>query len=375
MVAGVTSPPPRWLAVVGYARVVLKRVALPLVVAFALASCGGDGDEAAERATTTSPSAPPIESPAVGEGQEWIVFHGVSLGFTLIRPDGTGNHVILDELPGDQLHPDWSPDGSRLAFVQATDDATWDIWISDPRGTNPEPLLAEYPAELTGLIWDNPAWSRDGSRIAMIGYDGNPNLELPTRAVLAIVNVATDNVSVPFDFAIDDPVPLLSFPRWAPDGNAIVLTVGRLDKNLNVTGEAIAVTTLAGGTWSTPVVITPFDDFASRPDWHPTDDLIVFGTHDVGGLQSTDKPSNLFTVRPDGNGLTRVTDFGPGEERASQPTWTSDGRIIFTHITGAADEKRDIAFINPDGSSLEGVAGPDAVGVGNRPHPRLRPVP
>ncbi len=58
--------------------------------------------------------------------------------------------------------------------------------------------------------------------------------------------------------------------------------------------------------------------------------------------------STSFTVRPDGSGLTRVTEFGPGEERASQPTWTSDGRIIFTHSTGAADEKGNIAFINPD---------------------------
>jgi Tol biopolymer transport system component len=283
--------------------------------------------------------------------------------------------VILDELPGDQLHPDWSPDGSQLAFVQATDDATWDVWVSDPRGNDPEPLLSEYPAELQGLIWDTPAWSRDGSRIAMIGYEGNPNLELPTRSVLAIVDVATDEVSVPFDFALDDPVPGLSFPRWSPDGNAMALTVGRFDENLDFTGEAVAVTTLEGDTWSTPVVITPFDDFASRPDWHPTEDVIVFGTHDVGYLPSTDKPSNLFTVRPDGSGLTRVTDFGPGEERASQPTWTSDGRIIFAYVTGPNDEKINIAFINRDGSALEVVAGPDAVGLGNRPHPRLRPVP
>lgn len=347
---------------------------MAMVVASAFASCGGDGDGAAERATT-SRTAPANESPAVGEGQDWIAFQGVSLGFTLIRPDGTGNHVILDDLPGDQLHPDWSPDGSQLAFVQASDDATWDTWISDPRGTSPEPLLAEYPAQLEGRIWDNPAWSRDGSRIAMVGYDGNPDLELPTRSALAIVEVATDEVSVPFDFALDDPVPGFSFPRWAPDGKAMVLTVGRFDKKRTFTGEAIAVTTLNGDTWSTPRVITPFDDFATRPDWHPTDDLIVFATHDVGYLQSTDKPSNLFTVRPDGSALTQVTDFGPGEERASQPTWTRDGRIIFTYITGADDEKLNIAFVNRDGSDLEVVAGPDVVGERNRPHPRLRPVP
>lgn len=353
----------------------LKRVAVPLVVAIVLASCGGDRDEAAERTTTASPEPTKVESADVGEGEEWIAFHGVSLGFTLIRPDGMGNHVILDKLPGDQLHPDWSPDGSQLAFVQATDDATWDIWISDPRGANPEPLLADYPAKLKGLIWDNPAWSRDGSQIAMIGYKGNPNLGLPTRSVLAIVDVATDEVSVAFNFALDDPVPGLSFPRWSPDGDAMVLTVGRFDKNREFTGEAIAVTTLKGDTWSTPDVITPFDDFATRPDWHPTEDLIVFGTYDVGYLQSTDEPSNLFTVRPDGRRLTPVTDFGPGEERASQPTWTSDGRIIFTHISGTGDRQLSIAFINRDGSGLKRVAGPDAVGEGNRPHPRLRPVP
>lgn len=42
---------------VSYRREVLKRAVLPFVVAFALAGCGGDGDEATERATTTSPSA------------------------------------------------------------------------------------------------------------------------------------------------------------------------------------------------------------------------------------------------------------------------------------------------------------------------------
>jgi Tol biopolymer transport system component len=101
----------------------------------------------------------------------------------------------------------------------------------------------------------------------------------------------------------------------------------------------------------------------------------VFATYDVGYLASTDKPSNLFTIRPDGSGLTQVTDFGLSEERSSQPTWTSDGRIIFDYITGANDEKINIAFLNREGPGLELVAGPDAVGLGNRPHPRLRPVP
>lgn len=34
-----------------------------------------------------------------------------------------------------------------------------------------------------------------------------------------------------------------------------------------------------------------------------------------------------------------------------------------------------VAFIDADGSGLETAIGTDGVGIRNRPHPRLRPVP
>jgi hypothetical protein len=76
---------------------------------------------------------------------------------------------------------------------------------------------------------------------------------------------------------------------------------------------------------------------------------------------------------PDGTELTAITSFGPGEERASQPTWTADGRILFTHVTGENDATREIALLNADGSGLEVVVTADEIGY-NRPHPRMRPV-
>jgi WD40 repeat protein len=191
----------------------------------------------------------PSEAPAVDDGQEWIVFQGAPLGLSLIQPDGSGNHVILGP-PGDQLHADWSPDGSQIAYVQGRDGRSADL---DYRPTGHEPATAGV-------------------------------------------------------------------------------------------------------------------------DWHPTDDLIVFCTNDVGGLQVTDEPSNLFTVRSDGSKLSQITDYGPGKERASQPTWTADGRIIFDHITGANDERGTVAFIKSDGSGLEIAVGNEFIGESNRPHPRLRPV-
>lgn len=346
-----------------------------IVTTLVLAACGSPS---ASPGASTEPSATAVESvppsgtaslpPTVGAGEEWIVFQGVPLGLSLVRPDGTGGHVILGP-PGDQVHADWSPDGSQIVYVQ-TSDTSSEIWLTDPQGTDPTPLVTDYPPELDGLFWDNPSWSRDGLKIATVGYAGNPNAELPARSVLAIIEVASGEFTIVGEYAQADGA-LHSFPRWSPDDDAFVINVDHFTGE-EFLGSTIAVVRQTDTGWAAPEEITDVG-WWQRPDWHPTDDLIVFCSYDIGGFASTDDPSNLFTIRTDGTEMTQVTDFGPGEERASQPTWTSDGRIIFTYVTGSDDAQREIAFINADGSGLEIV---DAVvGENNRPHPRLRPVP
>jgi Tol biopolymer transport system component len=296
------------------------------------------------------------------------VLQGARQGLTFVRPDGTGNHVILGP-PGEQLHPDWSPDGSRIAYVQASDRASSNR-ITDPLGAT-EPLLAEDPPDMAGLFWENPAWSPDGTTIATVAYEGDPRTDLPTRSVLALIDVASGAVTVVGELASADGA-LHSFPRWSPDGNALVISRDRFQGDDYLGGE-IAVIRRTGEGWSEPQPITDIVP-GPRVDWHPTDDLIVYSTNDVGGVPQSDDPSNLFTIGSDGSGLTQITDYGPGEERASQPSWTSDGRIIFTHITGVSDELLTVAFIDADGSNLETAIVSSLVGPGNRPHPRLRPV-
>jgi Tol biopolymer transport system component len=335
--------------------------AVSLVMLIALAACGSDDAADAGPSPTETP-------PSLGQDEPWIVFHGVALGLTLARPDGSDLHTILQ---GETVHPDWSPDGSEIAYVKV-EDGRGQVWLTDAAGQEPRPLLDSYPSGLEGLYWENPAWSRDGARMAMVGYDGDPNNDAPARSVLAIVDIATGELTVAGELALADGR-LHSFPRWSPDGDALVMNIDHFTGEI-YDGSTVAVSRSKGGGWTAPAAITDVGEFG-RVDWHPSEDLIVFGSYDIGGFQDTDEPTNLFTIRPDGSERRPVTDFGPGEERASQPTWTSDGHILFTYVTGDGDLDRAVAQVDADGSNLEILIEPELVGSGNRPHPRLRPLP
>jgi hypothetical protein len=68
---------------------------------------------------TPTPTATPSPTPmAIKDGEPWIVyvwFEETQVLF-LTRPDGTDVHRILADISGELAHPDWSPDGQKLAF-------------------------------------------------------------------------------------------------------------------------------------------------------------------------------------------------------------------------------------------------------------------
>ncbi len=346
-------------------RSLIVRALVAVLLVLSLGACSSSDDDGASSTTTTEPRST-TSAPVVGDGEEWIAFQGVPLGISLIRADGSGSHVILGP-PGDQRYPDWSPDGSEIAYVQ-DDGSSTTVMITDVRGENARSLVESPPADLEGLFWVNPAWSRDGSEIAMVGYDSDPNQTAPGRSVLAAVEVATGEITRVGELTEGR---LHSFPRWSPDGQAIVLNVDHFT-GAAYDGATVAVIRDRGDNWSAPKEITEVGQYG-RVDWHPTEDLIVFGDYDIGGFDSTDEPTNLYTIRSDGSERTPLTSFGAGAERATQPTWTSDGRIIFTYVTGSEDEVREIALLNADGSGLEVVVSANKIGQHNRPHPRMRP--
>jgi Tol biopolymer transport system component len=134
----------------------------------------------------------------------------------------------------------------------------------------------------------------------------------------------------------------------------------------NIVGSSIAVVKADGSEADMPRILTDPAMFGSYPDWSPDGQRIVFSTYPLGSFQDTTKATNLYTIRPDGTELTQVTHFGENDTRASQPTWTPDGKqIIFTHIARNPSNpwgERQIALIDADGSNLTFLPVPDTVG-------------
>jgi Tol biopolymer transport system component len=198
------------------------------------------------------------------------------------------------------MHPDWSPDGSLLAFSaeDATDDdkprelMTIDLWVSQPDGTGAERVL---DCVLPCVDTDDPAWSPDGTQLAFIEFDENDG-----NAVFSLRSMDVKS-KVVTTLAVATGADEFQSPRWSPDGQRVVLELSHWT-DATSSGElaetAIAVVDLRDSA-PAPTVITDWSLWATYPDWHPTEDLIVFSTRPWTALD--DGPSNLFTIRPDGS--------------------------------------------------------------------------
>ena len=93
--------------------------------------------------------------PAIGAGYQLTVVE-LATGATRVLVQGRDQRALT---------PAWSPDGTRIAYVRATDgpnDST--LWVVDASGGQPRGLLAN-----TGAVVD---WSSDGSRVGYRVSDG-----------------------------------------------------------------------------------------------------------------------------------------------------------------------------------------------------------
>jgi Tol biopolymer transport system component len=308
-------------------------------------------------------SAAASQSQVVGDGEEWVVYQwmaGSGDGIFLVRPDGTGGHQLVADMAGSEIHPDWSPDGQRIAFVVINPADRHELWVVGADGAGAQML---YSCDLPCNTIDYPDWAADGNAIYYGLSADAPAGAPPSTFGVGRLDLATGEASVVL--TREDGM-TAEQPRISPDGMRVAYTRFR-DIETADTGSAIFVSDLVGGP---ETKLTDFELFGAHPDWS-VNDVIVFNTYDLGAFQDTTKPANLYVVAPDGSGVKQLTTFGDHDTRATQPRWAPDGSaIVFTRVDGGGFGTRRTGYIRADGTDLQFLL-PEAISA---THAQLRPL-
>ena len=155
-------------------------------------------------------------APALSEDGARIAYYDDNYQIWTVNVDGSGRTQLTSG--HFDLYPSWSPDGTKIAFRRSTmieGSSHNDIWTMNSDGSAQIPLT---DALGTGGAYDRPAWSPDGTRIAMEAAVGGMMNEIYIIDVRtkALVNVTAGNSRDNNRISHQSPV-------WLADGERITL--------------------------------------------------------------------------------------------------------------------------------------------------------
>ena len=307
-------------------------VASPVGASASAAATTSESAPASESASA-SPSAAASSDMEIGAGEAWIAYQwlaGSGDGIYLVRPDGTGQHQLVPDVVGSHIHPDWSPDGSQIAFISRAPDGHSELWVVDADGTDATSVYScQHPCNEIHF----PDWSPDGTSIYFSQNADVPSGEEMPRT-FSIARLDLEGGEVHLVLSHDDGM-VVEQSRVSPDGAAIAYMGG----SEAIGGTAVFTMPAEGGA---ETQLTDYEMFAAHPDWTP-DGRIVFHTEN---LLHPEEPGNLFVMDADGASLEQLTHFTEAGERAFQPRNAPDGSgIAFTREEPGGPSTRRMAFL------------------------------
>jgi Tol biopolymer transport system component len=242
--------------------------------------------------------------PAVSPDGQWVTFDHAEIpnpaDIWVINIDGTGLTNLTDSLAGNEFSSEWSPDGTKIAYVRQEDGQCCDsdIWIMNADGSG-QTNVTNTPDYSEGF----PDWSPDGSRII---FDRSENLNV--AGDFGPRDIATINVDgTGFQNLTNDPTTSQSDPAFSPDGTQILYSQVP-SAGVSVSGAfGFSLTVVvANADGSDPIEISPPGAVDSRPDWGIGEPSYPLIWGDNNCSTEADPVDSLLTLRFDA-GLTTNT--------------------------------------------------------------------
>jgi hypothetical protein len=251
---------------------------------------------------------PAEPAPALQQQERILLEQGARL-VTLSPGGGTGRR--LNGLTLAARAPDWSPDGTQIAFVSSADGFP-DVYVANADGTGARAFAAGRRGE------NYPAWSPDGESIA---YTVEESLFVRTLEGEATRRMARDGIEI-------------SRPSWSPDGRFIAYSVARADQSAH-----IWVVPSRGGS-AQPLTSGAVRDH--HPAWSPGGRFIAFIRSDA-----VSPINQLWVMEANGAGPRPLL---ADTEPHGSPAWSpSGGRIAFSR---GLEQAAELYTVGLDGSRL-----------------------